>query len=333
MKAVVTSYWTIADILQALHARGFIENPARRSHLMYNDGVGRKPLDPKLVIGRLRLGSLPSFQDRFRTRGGSAQHSGGPEAAFSRLGAAFDSTPTDEGQSTSAEFQATFGPDQFYAGTISGCPAHEGDSSSSMYEAMHVDAPLDEAMHVDSPDNGSLPLPEYDEAGYPRVAYKFTTLRKIRDINYDALQHAAAFAVQQRLVFLRAPQTSGVLVHSDPPPGTARPHPNTGPFSLEHHVRCNQDFLRYERWLHSTISEIHNLGPFDREPLISESNSAIATLDMELDRLDTMKEIEWERQRRPEVSIPDVGSVPLFDNSEYDVIDYNHIRAQACFRA
>lgn len=185
-------------------------------------------------------------------------------------------------------------------------------------EAMHVDSPLDEAMHVDSPENLSLPLLEHDEARYPRVAHDVDTLRRIRDINYGVLQNAATFVVEQRLVFSRNPQTSEAFTHSDPPTGTARPHPNTGRFSLEHRIQCNQDFLRYERWLHSAISELHNLGPFASEPLISESNSAISTMEMELDRLDTIKEIEWERQRRQEVSIPNVGSVPLFDNSEYD---------------
>ncbi|KAJ3551842.1 hypothetical protein NM688_g4476 [Phlebia brevispora] len=147
-------------------------------------------------------------------------------------------------------------------------------------------------------------------------------LKDIRHVNYSILQYAASLVADVSLVFDRPPkpQESEPFVHLEEPSGTTH-RANSGPYSLDVRAVSNQSFLQYENWLCSTINHMRSYSSLRVQPHLSESLSALVCAANELERLDSIKEREWERQRCPEVSLSNPG-VLVFDNSRYFVHPY-----------
>ncbi|KAI9059821.1 hypothetical protein FKP32DRAFT_1679513 [Trametes sanguinea] len=89
---------------------------------------------------------------------------------------------------------------------------------------------------------------------------------------------------------------------------------NVGLYALSDHP-CNTDFLEHEKWSLCMLTEVSTLPAYDDELLETRRSELLQTISNELVRLQTHKEVEWQRQRANVKQCKRIG-VPFFDSGK-----------------
>lgn len=118
------------------------------------------------------------------------------------------------------------------------------------------------------------------------------SLTRIQALQEECRDRASKITIKDGLVFLTPP-------HSTSPPATSRDTPsglNDGEYALDPNQAVNKRFLKHELWLLTALEELDAISPSAENVVRKSRKEAVKSIQLELDRIESLKAEEWTRQ-------------------------------------